>query len=232
MKKWKIVAIIIVGVMTLFGNPANAKQNSKKNELTSYSVVHALPSGYGADLVDVYVNGKLLIDNATPGSVKSFLVPKGSYSVHFYADGVSPISAINPLLTASTVYLSKGNNYSFVAHLNEIEKPMISIFKNKVTSGGNKRSWITFRHIAAAPAIQLKLDDASTFIPLTNGLERKKTLIQNKSYLVNGVYSDTGVPALTPLSVVNSKNSNTVIYIWGAKSKGNLGILKETIPTK
>ena len=215
MKKWKIVAIIIVGVMTLVGNPANAKQNSKKNELTSYSVVHALPSGYGADLVDVYVNGKLLIDNATPGSVKSFLVPKGSYSVQFYADGVSPISAINPLLTASTVYLSKGNNYSFVAHLNEIEKPMISIFKNKVTSGGNKRSWITFRHIAAAPAIQLKLDDAST-----------------KSYLVNGVYSDTGVPALTPLSVVNSKNSNTVIYIWGAKSKGNLGILKETIPTK
>ena len=41
------------------------------------SVLHGIPEGAGADVVDVYAGDAMLIDNLTPGSLETLVVPGG-----------------------------------------------------------------------------------------------------------------------------------------------------------
>ncbi|MCF8551758.1 MAG: DUF4397 domain-containing protein, partial [Candidatus Nanopelagicales bacterium] len=54
------------------------------------SVLHAIPAGSGADVVDVYAGDALLIDNFTPGSLETLTVPAGTYDLGVFADGATP----------------------------------------------------------------------------------------------------------------------------------------------
>jgi hypothetical protein len=46
------------------------------------------------------------------------------------------------------------------------------------------------------------------------------------------VLPNTTTVVVGPANVNVQKNINTIIYIWGAKSKNNLAILKQEITTK
>lgn len=134
----------------------------------TFSVVHAIPLGYGADVVDIYSDSTLIIDNATPGSIKTFTTTHSNITIRIYSNGVVPSATTLPLLSTSALPLSFGTTLSFVAHLNEAEEPRFSTFKDVVTRAGVKRSWMTVRHVAGAPALQFKLNGTSVFLPLAN----------------------------------------------------------------
>lgn len=227
---FSLVTISIVSSL-LFASPSLAKNEKRESIPAQYSIVHAILSGFGADLVDVYVNSRLAIDNAAPGNVRTFTAARGTYLVELFSNGIVPGPGATPLLSASNLNLGRNSNFSIVAHLNESEKPVITIFNNMITGGGVKRSWLTVRHVAAAPAVQVQINSEDVFSSLGNAVERKRTF-SPRTYQIQALQSDTRVPLSQVISVSMSKNRNTVVYIWGAKSKGNLLVLEDDIPKR
>lgn len=227
----KLFVILLVASLSIGAQGAGARPKAKASDLANYTVVHAIPAGYGADIVDIYANGVLAVDNATPGAMKSFAVPRGNVTIQIFANGVIPGPTTNPLLFSQNLYLTNGNSLSFVAHLGADEKPKLSVFKNMVTEAGAKRSWISIRHVAAAPALQIRVNGYPTFVPLLNGMERKKSFAFG-TYSVDSLYSETSTVVAGPTSVKLEKSKNVVLYVWGAKSKGNLAFLKEEISAR
>lgn len=69
--------------LVLAASPAMAADEA------TVSVLHAIPEGAGADIVDVFANGDLLIDNFTPGTLETVTVPAGTYDLAVFADGTT-----------------------------------------------------------------------------------------------------------------------------------------------
>lgn len=230
MQSWKRIVVPLVALLTLQG-AFFAEAKSKAPLEGTYTIIHAIPSGFGADIVDVYANNVLLVDNATPGSIRTVSIPKGFLEVDFYANGIIPSETSTPLLSSERMYLGSGADFSYVAHLTADEKPKLTTFRNMVTAAGSKRSWMTFRHIAAAPSTQFRIDNRLSFLPIGNGDQRKRSYLI-KTYAVSATLPDSTTVVVAPVSFALSRDTNTVVYLWGAKSKGNLAFLKQETRTK
>lgn len=227
--------VYLAALLTLIAGAelASAKQkpNPKATDDFIYTVIHAIPAGYGADVVDIYADATMIIDNATPGTIKSFTTTHNNVTIRIYANGVVPSGTTSPLLSSSALILSRGTTLSFVAHLNENEEARLSTYKDVVTRAGAKRSWMTVRHVAAAPAIQFRVNGTPTFIPLTNSMERKRSLPFGL-YTLGATYPETASTVIAASSFEMKSKTNEILYFWGAKSKSNLGFLRQEIMTK
>lgn len=230
--------IASVAIVTLLGafltsNTVNAapKPKVKFNDSAIVTVIHAIPATFGADKVDVYSNNKLIIDNAVPGSVKSFSLDPGIQQISIYADGVLPTSETASVLSYRPIYLPKGTNVTYVAHLNALEKPALSLFKNMNTEPGKKRSWLTVRHVAGAPAVDVRANSKLLFRSLASGSERKVSLAFG-TYSADVVLAGTTTVAIPSANVMIKDNVNTVVYAWGSATKGNLQFLIQEVTTK
>ena len=84
--------------------------------MATVSVLHAIPEGAGADVVDVFANGDLLIDNFTPGTLETVEVPAGTYDLAVFGDGQTPDDA-EPVLIAEAVEVPAGVNATVTANL-------------------------------------------------------------------------------------------------------------------
>jgi hypothetical protein len=227
--------VYLTALLTLIAGAEFASAKAKPRPLPTdefiYTVIHAIPGGYGADVVDIYADATLIIDNATPGTIKAFTTTHNNVTIRFYANGVVPSGTTSPLLSSSALMLSRGTTLSFVAHLNEAEQARLSTYKDVVTRAGVKRSWMTVRHVAAAPAIQFRVNGTSTFIPLTNSMERKRSLPFGL-YTLGATYPETPTAVIAASSFEMKAKTNEILYFWGAKSKSNLGFLRQEIMTK
>lgn len=229
-RKFTYLAILLTLIAGAEFASAKPKPKPKPALESRYSVVHAIPAGYGADVVDVYADATLIIDNATPGTIQTFTTTHSNVTIRIYPNGVVPSSTSTPLLASSALVLPRGNKLSFVAHLNEAEQARLSTFKDVVTRAGSKRSWLTVRHVAAAPEVQFRINGTPVFIPITNTLQRKRSLPFGLYTLgFSFPESPTAVVAATPVEM--KVNQNEVLYLWGARSKSNLGFLKQEIST-
>jgi hypothetical protein len=227
----RVAVVLSLAALIQGANSAYAKPKAKASTSVSYSILHAIPVGFGADIVDIYANGALVFDNATPGSIKSITTARGNLNLAIYANGVIPGPTTSAVLTATPIYLGNGSQISFVAHLSEDERPKLSTFRNMVTEAGAKRSWLTIRHIAAAPAVSARVNGSAISVPLTNSMERKRSLSFG-TYSVDAVLPDTATVVVGPANVTVQKGVNTVLYVWGAKSKNNLAVFKQEITAK
>lgn len=197
----------------------------------TYSVVHAIPAGYGADVVDIYSDSTLIIDNATPGTIKSFTTTHTSVTIRVFANGVVPSPTTTPILSSSALVLARGSMLSFVAHLNEAEQPRITTYRDVTTRAGVKRSWMTVRHVAAAPVVQFIVNGTPTFVPLTNTLQRKRSLSFGL-HTLGFAYPETPTTVIAATPFETKSQINDVFYLWGAKSKNNLAFLRQQISTR
>ena len=213
------------------GALATPKPKTKGNDLAIMTVIHAIPISFGADKVDIYSNGNLVIDNAIPGGVKSFTLEPGIQQVSIYPDGIVPTSQTVPLLSYRLIYLARNTNVTYVAHLNNLEKPVLNLFKNMNTEPGKKRSWITVRHVAGAPTVDVRASSKVLFRSLANGSERKLSLTFG-TYPVDVVLAGTSTVAIPGANVMIKDDVNTVVYAWGSATKGNLQFLIQEVTTK
>ncbi len=213
------------------GALATPKPKTKGNDLAIMTVIHAIPISFGADKVDIYSNGNLVIDNAIPGGVKSFTLEPGIQQVSIYPDGIVPTSQTVPLLSYRPIYLARNTNVTYVAHLNNLEKPVLNLFKNMNTEPGKKRSWITVRHVAGAPTVDVRASSKVLFRSLANGSERKLSLTFG-TYPVDVVLAGTSTVAIPGANVMIKDDVNTVVYAWGSATKGNLQFLIQEVTTK
>ena len=83
-----IAAAALALPLGLAATPAQAD-----GHMSTVSVLHAIPEGSGADVVDVFANGALLIDNFTPGTLETVEVPAGTYDLAVFGDGQTPDDA-------------------------------------------------------------------------------------------------------------------------------------------
>ena len=236
MFKRRVGIALVFALLTVSGSGplyADSKPKKKKvGQTATFTVIHAIPATFGADKVDVYSNNKLVIDNAVPGASKSFTVDPGSQQIAIYADGVLPTSETASVLSYRPIYLPKYSNVTFIAHLDASNKPVLSLFKNMNTEPGGKRSWLTVRHVAGAPAVDVRANSKVLFRNLLNGGERKVSL-RFGTYPVDVVLAGTSTVAIPSANVMIKDNINTIVYAWGAASKGNLQyFVQELTPKK
>jgi hypothetical protein len=233
MYKRKVGIVVITALLAVLGSgPLYADSKPKKIEQsTVFTIIHAIPASFGADKVDVYANNKLIIDNAVPGATKSFSVAPGTQQISIYADGVLPTSDTPSVLSYRAMYLSKYSNVTFIAHLDAANKPMLSMFKNMNTEPGSKRSWLTVRHVAAAPAVDIRANGKVIFPRLLNGFERKVSL-RYGTYPVDVVLADTSTVVIPSANLTIKQGVNTIVYAWGSASKGNLQYFVQELNTR
>src|SRR6476661_1288492 len=144
------------GAMTLLAAlalaaPAQAGTWHHRDEGTAkLSVLHGVPGL----TVDVWVDGKLALDNFTPGKVAGPLdIRAGDHKIAI--TGADATSADNPVIGPVEVDLKQGRDYTAVAHLTADGEPTATLFRNDTSASPDGKGKLTVRHVAAAPAVDV-----------------------------------------------------------------------------
>ncbi|CAB5039979.1 MAG: DUF4397 domain-containing protein [Actinobacteria bacterium] len=216
-----LVALAVPSALVLAAGPAQAA------DAATVSVLHAIPTGSGADVVDVYAGDALLIDNFTPGTLKTLEVPAGTYDLGVYADGETP-AADTPVLEAKGVAVPAGANATVTANLTAAGAPALNVFINDTSKTAAGQARVTVRHIAAAPAVDVRVNGNVAFSDLTNPNE-VKTDLAAASYQADVVLAGTDTVAIGPATLDLAEGTNTIVYAWGSAEAGNLALATQVI---
>lgn len=218
---------VIAAAATLPLGFALALTPASANDEATVSVLHAIPEGAGADVVDVYANGNLIIDDFTPGTLETLTVPAGSYDLAVYADGTTPDDS-DPVLVADGVEVPGGVNATVTANLDADGAPGLNVFVNDTNSIPAGDARLTVRHIAAAPAVDVLADGAVLFSDLTNPNQDLAT-VPAGSYEAAVNLAGTDTTAIGPAPVSLAEGANTIVYAWGSAEEGNLALATQVI---
>jgi hypothetical protein len=216
-----IVAGALLVPAGLFAAPAMAAEDA------TVSVLHAIPEGSGADVVDVYAGDALLIDNFTPGSLETLTVPAGSYDLGVYADGATPADS-DAVLSAMGVEVPAGANATVTANLDAEGNPALNVYVNDISEVAAGDARLTVRHIAAAPAVDVRADGTA----LINGLVNPDEAIADVpagTYSADVVLAGTDTVVLGPADLDLAEGTNTIVYAWGSADAGNLALATQVI---
>ena len=216
-----IVAGALLVPAGLFAAPAMAAEDA------TVSVLHAIPEGSGADIVDVYAGDALLIDNFTPGSLETLTVPAGSYDLGVYADGATPADS-DAVLSAMGVEVPAGANATVTANLDAEGNPALNVYVNDISEVAAGDARLTVRHIAAAPAVDVRADGTALINDLVNPDEAIAD-VQAGTYVADVVLAGTDTVVLGPADLDLAEGTNTIVYAWGSADAGNLALATQVI---
>ena len=216
-----IVAGAMIVPAGLFAAPAMAADDA------TVSVLHAIPAGSGADVVDVYAGDAMLIDNFTPGSLETLTVPAGSYDLGVYADGATPADS-DAVLSAMGVEVPAGANATVTANLDAEGAPALNVYVNDISEVMAGDTRLTVRHIAAAPAVDIRADGNVIVSDLVNPDEAIID-VPAGPYTADVVFAGTDTVALGPADLDLTEGTNTIVYAWGSAEAGNLALAVQTI---
>lgn len=216
-----IVAGALLVPAGLFAAPAMAAEDA------TVSVLHAIPEGSGADIVDVYAGDALLIDNFTPGSLETLTVPAGSYDLGVYADGATPADS-DAVLSAMGVEVPAGANATVTANLDAEGNPALNVYVNDISEVAAGDARLTVRHIAAAPAVDVRADGTALINDLVNPDEAVAD-VQAGTYIADVVLAGTDTVVLGPADLDLAEGTNTIVYAWGSADAGNLALAIQVI---
>lgn len=191
------------------------------------SVLHAIPEGSGADVVDVYAGDSLLIDNFTPGSLETLTVPAGSYDLGVYADGATPADS-DAVLSAEGVEVPAGANATVTANLDADGNPALNVYVNDISEVAAGDARLTVRHIAAAPAVDVRADGTAIVEGLVNPDEAVAD-VPAGTYSADVVLAGTDTVVLGPADLDLAEGTNTIVYAWGSAEAGNLALATQVI---
>lgn len=191
------------------------------------SVLHAIPEGSGADLVDVYAGDALLIDNFTPGSLETVTVPAGTYDLAVFADGQTP-EGDTAVLEALGVEVPAGANATVTANLDAEGAPALNVYVNDISEIAAGEARLTVRHIAAAPAVDVRADGAAIVEGLVNPDEAIVD-VPAATYSADVVLAGTDTVVLGPADLALEEGSNTIVYAWGSAEAGNLALATQVV---
>ncbi|WP_423181521.1 DUF4397 domain-containing protein [Arthrobacter sp. NyZ413] len=217
------------GVMTLLAAlalaaPAQASTCHHGDDGTAkLSVLHGVPGL----TVDVWVDGKLTLDNFAPGTLAGPLnVPDGDHKIAI--TGADATSADNPVIGPVTVDLEAGRDYTAVAHLAADGSPTATLFTNDTSASPDGQGKLTVRHVAAAPAVDVLAGGTPVIEGLANGHQRTLTL---KAETVSASVAAAGTTAalIGPADLTVAAGKNTIVYAWGSLADNNLGVALQIV---
>jgi len=191
------------------------------------SVLHGIPEGSGADVVDVYAGDAMLIDNFTPGSLETLTVPEGTYDLAVFADGETPEDG-TAVLEAAGVEVPGGANATVTANLDADGNPALNVYVNDISEVAAGESRLTVRHVAAAPAVDVRADGAVIIENLVNP-DEAIVAVPAGDYSADVVLQGTDTVAIGPADLSLAEGTNTIVYAWGSAEAGNLALAVQVI---
>ncbi|MGA5314182.1 DUF4397 domain-containing protein [Streptomyces pseudogriseolus] len=198
--------------------PALAADDSGK---AMVSVFHGIP-----DLtVDVYANGDELLSDFKPGTVTDpQSLDAGTYDIKIFEAGKGPDGT--PALQ-KTVEVSEGGNATVAAHLSADGQPELTAFTNDVSQVDAGQSRLTVRHVAAAPAVDVRAGGQPVFSDLTNP---KEDIAEVDAGTINAdvVLAGTDTVAIGPADLNLAEGTSNVVYAWGSAEDKNLALATQT----
>jgi hypothetical protein len=218
MKITRMLAVVGLAAATVgLSSPAQAADDA------SVSILHGVPGA----TVDVYVNGKALLTDFTPGTLTDPVkLAAGKYDLKVTAAGAGAGGAA--VVEANGVTVPAGANITVVAHLDADGKPALTPFVNDVSKVAAGKARLTVRHTAAAPAVDVRANGAVAFPGLTNPNEVKADLAAG-TVSADVVLAGTATVAIGPADVMLKEGTNTIVYAWGSAADSNLKLAVQTI---
>ena len=197
--------------------PAQAAENA------TVSVLHGVPGL----TVDVYANGEELIPDFEPGTLTDPLeLPAGTYDLAVFPAGEGPDG--EPAIEAADVEVPAGANATVVAHLDADGEPMLSLFANDVSSVPAGKARLTVRHVAAAPAVDVRASEQPVFEGLENP-DEDTAEVPAGTVSADVVLAGTSDVAIGPADLDLAEGTNTIVYAWGSAADENLALATQTI---
>jgi hypothetical protein len=212
-----VVVLAIVGIAVAVSGPSAA---AAKN--SNVYVVHAIPN---RDF-DVYVNGKLTLSKFKPTSVAGPLsLPPGTYDVALVKPG-DPLS--KAVLDDKALTVPSGKNVSVVAHLNLSGKLALTAFVNNTSTIAAGKTRFVVRHVADAPAVDVRIGKKAVFTNLTDPQEAS-TEINAGAISAEVVLAGTKTVVLGPTKLHLAAGSETIIYVIGDTASKDLALVAQTM---
>jgi hypothetical protein len=197
--------------------PSHAAENA------TVSVLHGVPGL----TVDVYANGEELIPDFEPGTLTDPLkLPAGSYDLTVFPAGEGPDG--DPAVEAKGVEVPAGANATVVAHLDANGDPMLSLFANDASPVPAGTARLTVRHVAAAPAVDVRADEQPVFEGLENP-DEVSSEVPAGSVSAAVVLAGTSDVAIGPADLDLAEGTNTIVYAWGSADDADLALATQTI---
>ncbi|WP_423835070.1 DUF4397 domain-containing protein [Streptomyces manipurensis] len=217
-------AVLAAGVAVVLSvttaAPALAAADAGKQ--ATVSVLHAVPGL----TVDVYAGDKELLQNFAPGTLtEPMKLDAGSYDIKIFKDGEGPKGT--PAIQ-KTVEVPAGANATLVAHLTVDGKPALDAFVNDTSKVPAGKARVTVRHVAAAPAVDVRANGAPVFKDLQNPKEAKGEVAAGK-VSADVVLAGTSTVAIGPAPLDLAEGSNTIVYAWGSATDKNLALKTQSI---
>lgn len=187
------------------------------------SVFHGVP-----DLpVDVYVNGKLTLDDFQPGDMAGPLkLAAGTYSVAITAADAKDDSS--PAIGPVDLKLAAGGNYTAAAHLTAAGKPTATLFANDTSTVSAGEGRLVVRHVAAAPAVDVLAGGKPVIKDLVNP-DQSQLDLPAGTVAASVAAAGTTKPVIGPADVMVAEGAETIVYAWGSLEDGNLALATQSI---
>ncbi|HET9379824.1 MAG TPA: DUF4397 domain-containing protein [Streptomyces sp.] len=200
--------------------PATAAPAGESGKAT-VSVFHGIPGM----TVDVYANGDRLLSDFKPGTVADPQSLKaGTYDLQIFKAGQGPNGT--PALEKE-VKVPEGANATVAAHLSADGKPQLTAFTNNVSKVDAGKARLTVRHVAAAPAVDVRAGGEPVFTGLTNPHE-DSAVVDAGTVNADVVLAGTGTVAIGPADLNLKEGTSNVVYAWGSAADKNLALATQT----
>lgn len=187
------------------------------SETSHVSVLHGVPDA----TVDVWANGKPFITNFKPATLtEPKSLPAGTYDLKVVKAGAAADS--EAIVEAKGVKVPGGKNITIVAHLGAEGGVKLTPFVNDTSKIAAGKTRLTVRHVAKAPAVDVRANEKVAFSNLVNPKEAKADLDAG-TIKADVVLAGTDKVAIGPADLKLAEGQSTIVYAWGdASSKLNL----------
>ncbi|MFF5497641.1 DUF4397 domain-containing protein [Streptomyces aquilus] len=216
------VAVGVAVTLSVTSGASVSAQQQAADDQATVSVLHGVPGL----TVDVYAGDKELIPDFKPGTLTDPMkLDAGSYDIKIFKDGEGPDGS--PAIE-KTVEVPAGANATLVAHLTADGKPALDAFVNDTSKIPAGKARLTVRHVAAAPAVDVRADGKPVFEGLENPKEAKGEVAAG-TVSADVVLAGTDTVAIGPAKLDLAEGTNTVVYAWGSADDKNLQLKTQTV---
>ncbi|MFC8420349.1 DUF4397 domain-containing protein [Streptomyces sp. NPDC057236] len=202
--------------------PAVAAPTADGDDTATVSVFHGVPGL----TVDVYADGDELLSDFEPGTVADPRpLDAGTYDIQVFEAGRGPDGT--PAVEKE-IKVPAGANATIAAHLSADGEPRLTAFVNDVSEVGAGEARLTVRHVAAAPAVDVRAGGQ----PVLKGLENPEedtAVVDAGTVPADVVLAGTDTVAIGPADLNLQEGADNIVYAWGSADDKNLALATQTL---